>query len=93
MKLKRKYYLKKTLNWWLWYHTNIWTKHYTLRHAWKPSFILESYQDRYWTKEWAVKYHEYLTILNSISDKWVSPFVIYENEYNKWHHKKNTTNL
>jgi len=50
-----------------------------MRFAGKPAFILEAYQDKYGTEEWAKKYHEYLTILNDISNRWVSPFVVYSN--------------
>ena len=67
--------MKTGLHWW--FDTD--TEHITMRMAWKPSLVLEEYRKIY-EERWDEKYLELLSILKTIWDKWLSPFVFYSNE-------------
>jgi len=77
--MTNKIYSKQTLKGGLHWFFDTEDSHITMRLAWNPSLLLEQYRTIYWT-EGDSKYLELLWMLQSIGDKWKSPFVYYAND-------------
>ncbi len=78
--MKEKKYFKQSINNWLHWHTTVWDKHISMRFAWKPSFLLEQFKNKYGEDEWQIRYRDLLLMLKNIWDSNKSPFVIYINK-------------